>query len=79
MKRIFCFFLTLLCLNNILDAKLLTHFEFEESLENSAGNNNGIQKGYNSGTNHIEEISMWVRSTEQASSSNDNNFIGGES
>ena len=34
-----------MCFSNILHAKLLTHFEFEDSLEDSVGDNNGTFNG----------------------------------
>ena len=95
-----------MCSSGILSAKLLTHFEFEDSLEDSVGDNDGKFYGSNSATyqtgrngkallfngtsDSLEignkdfdlryegrySISMWVRSTEQASSTNNNTYIG---
>ncbi|MBP5434551.1 LamG domain-containing protein [bacterium] len=89
-----------------MSAKLLTHLEFEDSLEDSVGDNNGTLFGSNSATyqagkngkalvfngtsNYLEfgkgnfdprysgrySISMWVYSTEQASATNDNCYLG---
>ena len=96
----------MLCATGILSAKLLTHLEFEYSLEDSVGDNNGTftssgnsiygigRNGkalvFNGTSDYLEfgkgdfdpryggrySISMWVRSTEQASSTNNNSYIG---
>lgn len=106
MKKVFCLLLCILCSSGILSAKLLTHLEFEDSLEDGVGDNNGTFKGSNSATyqtgrngkalvfngtsNYLEfgkgdfdprsggrySISMWVLSQEQASSTNNNSYIG---
>ncbi len=107
MKKVFCLLFCILCSSGILSAKLLTHLEFEESLEDSVGDNNGTFKGSSSATyqtgrngkalvfngtsDYLEfgkgdfnpaqfggrySISMWVLSTDQASTSNNNCYIG---
>ncbi|MBO4441728.1 hypothetical protein J5834_06380, partial [bacterium] len=106
MKKVVCLLCFAFCFSNVLSAKLLTHFEFEDSLEDSVGDNNGVLQGSNSATyqagkngkalvfngtsNYLEfgkgdfnprysgrySISMWVYSTEQASATNDNCYIG---
>ena len=106
MKKLFVLLSLILCFSGALSAKLLTHFEFENSLEDSVGDNNGTFTSsgssiYNTGRNgkalvfngtsdYMEfgkgdfnpryagrySISMWVYSTEQASSPNHNSYIG---
>lgn len=106
MKKVFCLLLCILCSSGILSAKLLTHLEFEDSLEDSVGDNdgtfigsssatyqigrnrqalvfNGTSNYLNFGSNNFDpryegrySISMWVLSQEQASSSNNNSYIG---
>ena len=106
MKKVFCLLFCILCSSGILSAKLLTHLEFEESLEDSVGDNNGTFTGsdsetyqtgrngkalvFNGTSDYLEignkdfdpryegrySISMWVLSTEQASSTNNNSYIG---
>lgn len=107
MKKVICLLFCMLCASGILSAKLLTHFEFENSLEDSVGDNNGTftrsdSSIYNTGRNgkalvfngtsdYLEfgkgdfdpaqfggrySISMWVLSQEQASSTNNNSYIG---
>ena len=106
MKKVICFLFYFLCFSGVLSAKLLTHLEFEESLEDSVGDNNGTFKGsdsetyqtgrngkalvFNGTSDYLEfgkadfdprfsgrySISMWVLSNEQASSSNNNSYIG---
>ncbi|MBQ3368696.1 LamG domain-containing protein [bacterium] len=106
-KKVFCLLFCILCSSGILSAKLLTHFEFEDSLEDSVGDNNGTFKGsssvtyqtgrngkalvFNGTSDYLEfgkgdfnpaqfggrySISMWVLSQEQASSTNNNSYIG---
>ena len=106
MKKLFVLLSLILCFSGALSAKLLIHFEFENSLEDSVGDNNGTFTSsgssiYNTGRNgkalvfngtsdYMEfgkgdfnpryagrySISMWVYSTEQASSPNHNSYIG---
>ncbi|MBR6245598.1 LamG domain-containing protein [bacterium] len=106
MKKVVFLLCLIFCFSNVLSAKLLTHFEFEDSLEDSVGDNNGVLQGSNSATyqagkngkalvfngtsNYMEfgkgdfdprysgrySISMWVYSTEQASATNDNCYLG---
>ena len=106
MKKLFVLLSLILCFSGALSAKLITHFEFENSLEDSVGDNDGTftRSGssiYNTGRNgkalvfngtsdYMEfgkgdfdprysghySISMWVLSTEQASSPNHNSYIG---
>ncbi|MBO4441574.1 LamG domain-containing protein, partial [bacterium] len=106
MKKVVFLLCFVFCFSNVLSAKLLTHFEFEDSLEDSVGDNNGVLQGSNSATyqagkngkalvfngtsNYLEfgkgnfdprysgrySISMWVYSTEQASATNDNCYLG---
>ncbi|MBP5407471.1 hypothetical protein J6Z19_10090 [bacterium] len=45
MKKVICLLLCILCSSGILTAKLLTHLEFEDSLEDSVGDNNGTFTG----------------------------------
>ena len=106
MKKVICLLCFILCFSGVLSAKLLTHLEFEYSLEDSVGDNNGTftssgdsiygigRNGkalvFNGTSDYLEfgkgdfdpryggrySISMWVRSTEQASSTNNNSYIG---
>ena len=106
MKKVICFLFYFLCFSGVLSAKLVTHFEFDESLGDSAGDNdgtftssgnsiygigrNGKALVFNGTSDYLEfgkgdfdpryngrySISMWVRSTEQASSTNNNCYIG---
>lgn len=106
MKKVICLLGLILCFSGILSAKLVTHFEFDESLGDSAGDNdgtftssgnsiygigrNGKALVFNGTSDYLEfgkgdfdpryngrySISMWVRSTEQASSTNNNSYIG---
>ncbi|MBP5590888.1 LamG domain-containing protein, partial [bacterium] len=106
MKKIICLLFGFVCFSSVLSAKLLTHLEFEESLEDSVGDNNGTFYGSNSTTYQVGRngkallfngtsdylefgsgdfdprysgrysISMWVLSSEAASSSNNNSYIG---
>ena len=106
MKKVVFLLCFVFCFSGVLSAKLLTHFEFEDSLEDSVGDNNGVLQGSNSATyqagkngkalvfngtsNYLEfgkgdfdprysgrySISMWVYSTEQATTSNANSYIG---
>ena len=106
MQKLFVLLSLILCFSGALSAKLLTHFEFEDSLEDSVGDNDGVLRGlalltYQTGRNgkallfdgvngYLEfgkgnfdpryegsySISMWVLSTAQASSTNNNAYIG---
>ena len=56
MKKVFCLLFCILCFSSVLSAKLLTHLEFENSLDDSAGDNNGTftrsdSSIYNTGRN----------------------------
>ena len=56
MKKVICLLFCMLCASGILSAKLLTHFEFENSLEDSVCGNNGTftrsaSSIYNTGRN----------------------------
>lgn len=56
MQKLFVLLSLILCFSGALSAKLLTHFEFEDSLEDSVGDNNGIftrsdSSIYNTGRN----------------------------
>ena len=103
-KLIFLLFLVFY-FSGVLSAKLLMHFEFENSLEDSVGDNNGTFQGsssetyqvgrngkalvFNGTSDYLEfgsgnfdprfsgrySISMWVRTSEQASTSNNNAYI----
>lgn len=106
MKKLIFVLCFSLSFSGILSARLLTHLEFEESLEDSVGDNdgtftrsgssiydigrNGKALVFNGTSDSLEfgasdfdprhegrySISMWVLSNEQASSSNNNTYIG---
>ncbi len=77
MKEVFCLLLCILCSSGILSAKLLTHLEFEDSLEDGTSDYMEFGKGdFDPRYSGHYSISMWVLSTEQASTSNNNAYIG---
>ena len=105
MKKVICLLFCFLCFSGVLSAKLLTHLGFENSLEDSVGDNDGAFNGsdtatyqvgrngkalvFNGTSDYLEignkdfdpryegrySISMWVRTSEQASTSNNNAYI----
>ncbi|MBP5202355.1 LamG domain-containing protein, partial [bacterium] len=53
MKKIIYLLFCFVCFSSVLSAKLLTHLEFENSLEDSVGDNNGTFYGSNSTTYQV--------------------------